>query len=195
MNHCQSTKEYFDSVANKWDTMCHHNSQKISAILTLATIKKNSRILDIATGTGVLIAHLLKTEPAEVIAIDLSELMIAEAQKNHTDHRIQFEVANFYEFDQTGFDFAIAYSAYPHFLDKEAFVRHLVESLNPQGRFMIAHSESKETINGRHSGDQVQKVSASLKDAISESKYFKSVFDIDIFVDTDELYIISGKKK
>lgn len=195
MNHCQSTKEYFDSVANKWDTMCHHNSQKISAILTLANIKKNSRILDIATGTGVLIPHLLKSEVAEVIAIDLSELMIAEAQKNHTDHRIQFEAANFYEFDQTGFDFAIAYSAYPHFLDKEAFVRHLAESLNHQGRFMIAHSESKETINGRHSGDQVRKVSASLKDATSESKNFESVFDIDILVDTDEMYIISGKKR
>ncbi len=195
MNHCQSTKEYFNSVANKWDTMCHHNSEKISAILTLANIKKNSRILDIATGTGVLIPHLLKTEPAEVIAIDLSELMIAQAQKNHTDDQVRFEAANFYEFDQTGFDFAVTYSAYPHFLDKEAFVRHLAESLNPQGRFMVAHSESKETINGRHSGDQVQKVSASLKDATSESNYFKSVFDIDILVDTDEIYIISGKKK
>lgn len=195
MNHCQSTKEYFNSVANKWDTMCHHNSEKISAILTLANIKKNSRILDIATGTGVLIPHLLKTEPAEIIAIDLSELMIAQAQKNHSDDQVRFEAANFYEFDQTGFDFAIAYSAYPHFLDKEAFVRHLAESLNPQGRFMVAHSESKETINGRHSGDQVQKVSASLKDATSESNYFKSVFDIDILVDTDEIYIISGKKK
>lgn len=195
MNHCQSTKEYFNSVANKWDTMCHHNSEKISAILTLANIKKNSRILDIATGTGVLIPHLLKTEPAEVIAIDLSELMIAQAQKNHTDDQVRFEAANFYEYDQTGFDFAIAYSAYPHFLDKEAFVQHLAESLNPQGRFMVAHSESKETINGRHSGDQVQKVSASLKDATSESNYFKSVFDIDILVDTDEIYIISGKKR
>lgn len=195
MNHCQSTKEYFNSVANKWDTMCHHNSEKISAILTLANIKKNSRVLDIATGTGVLIPHLLKTEPAEVIAIDLSELMIAQAQKNHNDDQVRFEAANFYEFDQTGFDFAIAYSAYPHFLDKEAFVRHLAESLNPQGRFMIAHSESKETINGRHSGDQVQKVSASLKNATIESNYFKSVFDIDILVDTDEIYIISGKKR
>ena len=195
MNHCQSTKEYFDSVANKWDTMCHHNTEKISAILTVANIKKNSRILDIATGTGILIPHLLKTEPTEVIAIDLSELMIAQAQKNHADNQVRFEAANFYEFDQTGFDFAIAYSAYPHFLDKEAFVRRLVESLNPQGRFMIAHSESKETINSRHSGDKVRKVSASLKDAPSESNYFKSVFEIDILVDTDEIYIISGKKR
>ncbi|OFV69330.1 class I SAM-dependent methyltransferase [Acetobacterium wieringae] len=195
MNHCQSTKEYFNSIANKWDTMCHHDSEKISAILTLANIKKDSRVLDIATGTGVLIPHLLKTEPTEVKAIDLSELMIAQAQKNHDDNQVRFQVANFYEFDQTGFDFAIAYSAYPHFWDKEGFVRHLAESLNSQGRFMIAHSESKETINGRHSGDQVRKVSASLKDAMTESNYFKAAFDIDILVDTDEMYIISGKKK
>lgn len=111
MNHCQSTKEYFNSIANKWDTMCHHDSEKISAILTLANIKKDSRVLDIATGTGVLIPHLLKTEPTEVKAIDLSELMIAQAQKNHDDNQVRFQVANFYEFDQTRFDFAIAYSA------------------------------------------------------------------------------------
>ncbi|KNZ41170.1 hypothetical protein AKG39_13695 [Acetobacterium bakii] len=175
--------------------MCHHNPEKITAILTLANIKSNSRILDIATGTGILVPHLLKHEPDEIVAIDLSELMIAQARKNHIDPRVRFQSANFYEFEQTGFDFAIAYSAYPHFSDKEAFARKLSDSLNPNGRFMIAHSESKETINGRHSGDEVRKVSSSLKEAATESSYFKAAFDIDILVDTDELYIISGIKR
>jgi len=195
MDHSQSTKEYFDSIANKWDTMCHHNPEKIAAILTLANIKSNGCILDIATGTGVLIPHLLKHGPEEITAIDLSELMIVQARKNHSDPRVRFEQSNFYEFQQTGFDFAIAYSAYPHFPDKEAFALKLSDCLNPNGRFMIAHSESKETINGRHSGDEVRKVSSSLKEAAAESSYFKAVFDIDILVDTDELYIISGIKR
>lgn len=195
MEHSQSTKEYFDSIANKWDTMCYHNPEKISAILTLANIKSNGRILDIATGTGVLIPHLLKHEPEEITAIDLSELMIVQARKNHSNPRVRFEQSNFYEFEQTGFDFAIAYSAYPHFSDKEAFVRKLSDCLNPNGRFMIAHSESKETINGRHSGDEVRKVSSSLNEAAVESRYFKAAFNIDVLVDTDELYIISGIKR
>jgi len=194
MKHCESTKEYFNNIAEKWDSMCHHNPYKISAILTLAEIQKNSRILDIATGTGIFIPHLLKQEPAEIVAIDLSELMIVQAQKKYHNPLIHFDVADFYNFNQNGFDFAIAYSAYPHFLDKEAFVKQLAGCLKPNGRFMIAHSESKETINGRHSGDQVREVSSSLKDALTESKHFKAAFSIDMLVDTDELYIISGKK-
>jgi demethylmenaquinone methyltransferase/2-methoxy-6-polyprenyl-1,4-benzoquinol methylase len=175
--------------------MCSHNSEKVLKILALANIKKNTRILDIATGTGILIPYLYEYAPEEIAAIDLSEMMIKQAKKNHKYAGVKFEVANFYEFDQTGFDLAIVYSAYPHFSDKAAFAKQLAACLKPGGRFVIAHSESKETINGRHSGDHVRRVSSNLQDAETESKYFNAEFDIDIMVDTDDLYIISGRKR
>jgi len=59
---------------------------------------------------------------------------------------------------------------------------------------MVAHSESKETINGRHSGDEVSEFSSSLKEALAESSCFKTAFSIDILVDSNEFYIISEKK-
>lgn len=194
MENCQLTREYFNNIADKWDSICHHDPYKIAAILTMAGIERNSRILDIATGTGILIPHLLKQEPAEIVAIDLSEQMINQAQQNYKSSLVRFETANFYGFDQCGFDFAIVYSAYPHFPDKEAFVRQLAVCLKPNGRFMIAHSESKETINGRHSGDHVKMVSTTLNDMMTESEKFRACFSIDMLVDTEELYIISGKK-
>jgi demethylmenaquinone methyltransferase/2-methoxy-6-polyprenyl-1,4-benzoquinol methylase len=194
MNQYQSTREYFDSLAYKWDEMCSHNPDKIEKILTLANIKTNSRILDIATGTGVLIPHLLAYAPEEIIAIDLSELMIKQAKKNHNQPNVRFEAVNFYEFEQTGFDLAIAYSAYPHFSDKAAFAKQLAVCLKPGGRFVIAHSESRDVINGRHSGDHVSKVSSTLQDAETEAQHYRAAFDIDILVDTNELYIISGRK-
>lgn len=194
VNNCQATKEYFNNIAEKWDSICQHDPYKISAILTLAGIKKGSRILDIATGTGILIPHLLKQEPTEIVAIDLSEQMIIQAQKNYKSQLVHFENANFYEFDQKGFDFAIVYSAYPHFENKEAFMLQLSACLKPGGRFMIAHSESKETINGRHSGEHVKMVSTTLNDMITESEKFRSCFSVDMMVDTDALYIISGRK-
>lgn len=51
----EATKNYFDNLAENWDNMCHHDAKKIDAIITLAQLPENSRILDIATGTGVLI--------------------------------------------------------------------------------------------------------------------------------------------
>lgn len=194
VNNCQATKDYFNNIAKKWDSICQHDPYKISAILTLAGIKKASRILDIATGTGILIPHLLKQEPAEIVAIDLSEQMIIQAQKNYKSQLVHFENANFYAFDQKGFDFAIVYSAYPHFENKEALMLQLSACLKPGGRFMIAHSESKETINGRHSGEHVKMVSTTLNDVMTESEKFRACFSVDIMVDTEALYIISGRK-
>jgi demethylmenaquinone methyltransferase/2-methoxy-6-polyprenyl-1,4-benzoquinol methylase len=194
MENYQSTKDYFNNIADKWDSICYHDPNKIKAILTLAHLKKDSRILDIATGTGVLTPYLLDSQPKEICGIDLSELMIAQAKKNNPQPHVHFEIDNFYSYPGRDYDFAIAYSAYPHFENKKAFVKKLETILKPNGRFMIAHSESKETINHRHSGDQVQKVSSNLRDVEMEALYFKDAFEIDILVDTNELYIISGTK-
>ncbi|MBC3798273.1 class I SAM-dependent methyltransferase [Acetobacterium tundrae] len=194
MNNCQPTNAYFGNVAYQWDILCRHNSEKISTILGLANIKDNSRILDIATGTGILIPHLLNYEPAEIIAIDLSELMIRQARKNFKQSKVKFKDANFYQYNQTGFDFAIVYNAYPHFADKDVFARQLSACLNSGGRFMIAHSESKDSFNARRSEERVRKMTSSLNDAVTESKHFNTLFDIDIRADGDELYIISGIK-
>ncbi|MBC3889051.1 methyltransferase domain-containing protein [Acetobacterium paludosum] len=194
MENSQSTKEFFNNIAEKWDAMCYHDQDKIEAILTLADLKPGNRILDIATGTGILIPYLLQAEPEVVVAIDLSDQMIVQAQKKYPEPNVYFEVADFYDLNENGFDFAIAYSAYPHFPEKVAFSKKMAACLKPNGRFMIAHSESRKTINHRHSGVEVKKVSDSLKEAKEESCYFRVNFDIDILVDTDELYIISGKK-
>lgn len=191
----EATKAYFDNLAENWDNMCHHDAKKIDAIITLAQLPENSRILDIATGTGVLIPRLLETNPQEICAIDLSDQMLSLARQKHPDSRVHFQTADFYSYEADGFDFAIAYSAYPHFEDKALFCRQLSACLKPGGRFMIAHSESKETINGRHSGHEVRKVSTGLSDAPSESRFFASSFDIDMMVDTAEFYVISGTKK
>lgn len=191
----ESTKIYFDNLAENWDNLCHHDTKKIDTIVSLAQLPENSRILDIATGTGVLIPRLLDTNPREIVAIDLSSQMLAVARKKYPDTRVHFQTADFYCFEEGSFDFAVAYSAYPHFENKSLFCDQLSACLKPGGRFMVAHSESREIINGRHSGQEVRKVSTGLRDAQSESKIFSSAFNIDIAVDTTAFYILSGTKK
>lgn len=191
----EATRVYFDNLAENWDNMCHHDAKKIDTIVSLAQLPENSRILDIATGTGVLIPRLLETNPLEIVAIDLSNQMLAMARKKHPDSRVQFQTADFYSFEADKFDFAVAYSAYPHFENKSLFCDRLSACLKPGGRFMVAHSESRKIINGRHSGQEVRKVSTGLKDAQSEGQIFSSTFNVDIAVDTAAFYILSGTKK
>ena len=131
----ETTKIYFDNLAENWDDLCHHDAKKIDTIVSLAQLPENSRILDIATGTGVLIPRLLEANPQEIVAIDLSSQMLAVARKKYPDPRVHFQSEDFYCFEDDSFDFAVAYSAYPHFENKSLFCDRLSACLKPGGRF------------------------------------------------------------
>lgn len=67
-------------------------------------------------------------------------------------------------------------------------------NLKSGGRFMIAHSESKETINGRHSGQQSGKVSTGPQRCAVRKPFF-FCFNVDNCRCTAAFYILSGTKK
>ena len=74
-----------------------------------------------------------------------------------------------------------------------AFAKKLHSTLKDGGRFIIAHNESRQSINERHK-KTASHVSDILSDAKTEAKIFEGLFDIDITADTDYLYVISGRK-
>ena len=49
--------------------MCHHDDKKIRKILQLSDIEKGSKILDIGTGTGILISYLLEKSPSKLLLL------------------------------------------------------------------------------------------------------------------------------
>ena len=126
--------------------------------------------------------------------IDLSDKMLEAAAKKFNDSRIKLWQGDFNEFAKKDFDCAFVYSAYPHFPDKAAFAEKIHSVLKPDGRFVIAHSESRHEINHRHS-QGAEHVSDILAPVSEERVYFDKLFNIDITVDTDYMYIISGTKK
>lgn len=192
--HLKQTKAFFDSMAEKWDTFCYHDPAKLAAIVTLSGFAENAKIADIACGTGVLFPEILKRNPSELYGIDLSDKMLEAAATKFNDGRIKLWQGDFNEFAKKDFDCAFVYSAYPHFPDKVAFAEKIHSVLKPDGRFVIAHSESRHEINHRHS-QGAEHVSDILAPVSEERVYFDKLFDIDITVDTDYMYIISGTKK
>ncbi len=192
--HLKETKSFFDSMATKWDTMCIHNPDKIKAITALGNITENAKVADIACGTGILFNDILSHNPSVLWGVDLSDKMLEEASKKFNDERIKLWQGDYNEFNQRDFDCIFIYSAYPHFPDKSKFAQKTASILKKGGRFVLAHSESRNEINHRHS-QGAQHVSDILLEVSAERKYFDELFDIDITADTDFIYIISGTKK
>jgi len=188
-------REYFNNLADKWDQICHHDEKKLNRIIELTGVKTNAKILDVGTGTGVLVKFLLATSPAKIVAVDIAERMIAVAQKKYpNESRVDFKVADIREFKEKGFDYIFLYSVYPHFDDKEGLFNHLASLLNEDGKIVIAHSESKEKINARHGESQIVKndlLPAAEVTSLLMSKYFS----IEKVIDDDEMYYLLGKKR
>ncbi len=187
----EQVRGYFDERADQWDAVCSHDRYKLAAVVTLARVTPGARVLDIACGTGVLFDELLSRNPASVLGVDLSPNMIAQARQKRRDPRLQTLAADLFDVEETGFDTAIIYSAYPHFPDKQRLAQKVRAMLAPGGRFLIAHSEGRQTINGRHGGS-ASPISTPLRPAREEAAAWEPSFQIDMVADPPDLYFIPG---
>lgn len=186
-------RTYFNELAFKWDDICHHDEAKLKTIIEITGVKTNSTILDVGTGTGVLIKFLLTTSPAKIVGVDIAENMITVAkEKYHNEPKVEFRVADIMEFNQKGFDYIFLYSVYPHFDDQDELFSHLAALLNEGGKIVIAHSESKEKINDRHKQSEVVEKDILLPAAITSSKMSK-YFTVEQVIDNAEMYYLRGK--
>ncbi|WBW96809.1 class I SAM-dependent methyltransferase [Oceanirhabdus sp. W0125-5] len=187
-------RDFFNSVAAKWDEMCTHDENKIKEILELSEIHIGAKILDIATGTGVLVKYLLNKSPKIIKAVDISENMIEVAKEKYDDTRVEFIVSDVMEYNENEFDYVFIYSAYPHFKDKQKLFDHIFNLMNENGKLVIAHSDSKEKINAIHSNTESVK-EHKLAPVKETAELMSNYFKVDIMVDNNEMYYISGIKK
>ena len=187
-------KKFFNSLAEQWDHMAEHDPKKLNAILALSGVKPGMRVLDIACGTGVLFPWLLGADIAYLLGVDIADKMIERARVKTSDPRVALRAEDFFAVKDSGFHVAFLYSAYPHFPDKARLARHLADRLADGGRFLLAHSQSRDAINARHQG-HAGCLSTALLSAAAECAHFAPYFAIDVQVDTPELYVISGTKK
>lgn len=193
MNSKDAIKQFFNERALNWEELCFHDSKKLNEILNICAIKKGEKILDVGCGTGVFTKKLVETQADCIVGIDLSDKMIEVAKSNVTDNRVSFVTEDFDEFYSDQYDCIIIYSAYPHFLDKNKFAEKINELLKAGGRFIIAHSQSKEKINSCHN-NKASHISNKLKQPQDEFEYFKKWFEPKLFIDNEEMYIILGEK-
>lgn len=186
----EDTRIFFDNMAESWDAYSQYDPAKTAAMLEIAGIAENARILDVACGTGALFPQLFALRPSYLRAIDLSPKMARIAQEKFPEAHVSAE--DFYVFAESGFDAVTLYNAYPHFLDKEAFAKAAARVLKPGGRLVIFHGAGRDTINGCHAGAAVGRVSAELLSAAEEAEKLSQYFSIDIAADRRHLWLISG---
>ena len=71
---------FFDQMSEQWDTICRHDEMKLRYLLSRVSIQSGDSVLDVGTGTGVLIPYIRElNHEGNIRAIDMSPGMIAVA--------------------------------------------------------------------------------------------------------------------
>lgn len=188
-------KEFFDSIAEKWDTISNHNTDKIKDILTLINIKHGAKILDVGTGTGILVPFLREQvgEKGSITAVDVSSKMIEVAQRKYIYDNVSFVCADILDSDLPNeyFDFAICYSVFPHFNDKPSAIKAINKYLKVGGKFIICHSQSREAINNLHRNSS-KVISEDNLPSIDVIKGYLKILGLKTIteIDNDEMFVI-----
>ncbi|NFA61713.1 class I SAM-dependent methyltransferase [Clostridium sporogenes] len=191
-------REFFNNLAEKWDSMCFHPKEKIEYILSKVDLKEGDRILDIGSGTGVLIPYLENkiSNSGNIAALDIAENMLKVSKEKNKYSNLEFIVGDFLEYEsKKTFNCITAYSCYPHFKDKDRLADRAYDLLKEDGKLVIAHSESKEKINSRHK-DVDHKIKSHILPNIKytaelmEKHNFKTIY----VEDNEEFYIYIGEK-
>jgi ubiquinone/menaquinone biosynthesis C-methylase UbiE len=167
MNH----REFFDLQARDWDvSLDERKTEGLNRIVAMARVFPGARVLDVGTGTGIMIPLLQERleQHGSIVAIDLSYEMLARARENITRdtsadgrnmHALGSASVDFIQADvmhlplvPKEFDSVICFACYPHFPDKQRAIGEMATCLKPAGRIVIAHTMGREALNAMHRG-------------------------------------------
>lgn len=190
---------FFNKKAEIWDQIVEHDDKKIKKVINNIKSVKNPEILDVGSGTGVLIPYLTKKfgELSKITAIDFAENMIAVSRKKHKQYKnIKYIIADIYSIElNSSYDLIFSYSVFPHFNDKKGILKKFKSNLNEEGKVIIFHSQSREKINNLHKKASSEVNSDYLPAAIDLANMAEMLgYKVLQIIDNNELYLVELQK-
>ena len=148
-------QEYFDQLAPSWDKELTPERLKcLGNIVKELGIKPGYYVLDIGSGTGVLLPFLIAElgDEGKIVALDFSAEMLGQAQAKNFSPIVGFAQADVLSIPlaDNSVDLAICNSVFPHFNDKVKALKEIARVLRNNGRLVICHTMSRAMINRLH---------------------------------------------
>jgi len=190
-----SQVDFFIFIAEKWDSTINVDEERINKLLSQISITNGDSILDVGTGTGVLIPfYNAINKDGKVTGVDISQGMLNIAKRKFTQlNNVKFKILDVEnEFIEEKFDKIVLYSMFPHLNNKVETIKKLVNNnLKENGKLLIAHSDSREFLNNLHINTDERVSEDVLIDVNTQKEIFESAnLKVTKAYEDDEIYYL-----
>ena len=167
----KNTRAFFDQLADSWEDQSFppETRKRVAELADSFGIQKGARVLDVATGTGILHPYLLQAvgESGSVLAFDFSYKMLQKAKNKLLG-------ANLHCFQASAMaiplpaglcDTIICFAAFPHFADQLKALQEMARVAKIGAPIFVVHLMSRDELlkhHGNHgpvAGDTVPEAS------------------------------------
>lgn len=194
-------REFFDRLAPEWDANeIMSTPERIGKVLDFIDIKPGEAVLDLGTGTGVLLPYIAQKvgEKGRITAIDYSEGMLSRAKEKFSGLVPLPEFLNMdFETDtiEGEFNHIILYCVYPHLHTPVETLKWLQKvNLAPGGDITIAFPSGPDFINNihrdRHSESDCLLPAGKLAEFLASQG-----LDAEALSDSDDCYVVTVRQK
>jgi SAM-dependent methyltransferase len=187
-------REVFDKIFRLFEPPLPEGvPERLQRIVAAGGIARGGAVLDVGSGTGVMVPLIRSYEPAHIYACDLSRAMLGQLAQNYPYAETILTDVRELELPDGSIDVVFVNACYPNIADKPAAFFNIGRMTRPGGRLVISHPLGKSFVDVIRKGTPYPLDDFPERDE-AEVLFRPFGFAIERFVDEPELYLLVAVK-
>ena len=188
-------RDVFNKAVNFFDGPLEQDvPERLEKIVAAAGIVEGDTVLDVGSGTGVLVPLIKAYGPEKIFACDIAEAMLVRLKEHYPYAETLLGDVRDLTLSDGCIDVVFMNAVYPNIADKAGAFANMGRVMRPGGRLVISHPLGKAFI------DRLRKQTVFPLDDFPSREEGEALlgphgFFMETFVDEPELYILVGVKR